>query len=336
MGTPAFAWMPLTAFTDRRLGARDLRVLGVLFAHAGNDRTCWPAVGTLAELTGIDRRDVQRTIRRLEDSGWVRLEAGGGRASTSRYRLWTAPPADAAKRAGDSTAGELPQNAGELPARTYQNMKGNIDNPSCASPEARAIESGDASSGVLQGEAQTPTESKPKASGSEAAQMGDFAVFWDVYPRRRGKADALKAWKALKPDAELVERILASVERARASPDWRKEGGKFIPYPATWLRRHGWEDELEPDIDPLPPQRHGDGQRINDTVAALDSLFGGQHHEYSEFSEGHDVPGFSLRDRALPGARRGVLGPARPTGRHAVSGRGEGSRFEPAPLPVRR
>ncbi len=61
MGAPAFAWMPLSAFTDRRLGARDLRVLGVLYAHAGSDRLCWPAVATLAELTGIDRRDVQRS-----------------------------------------------------------------------------------------------------------------------------------------------------------------------------------------------------------------------------------------------------------------------------------
>ncbi len=178
MASPGFAWMPLTAFTDRRLGARDLRVLGVLYAHAGSDRVCWPAVSTIAELTGIDRRDVQRTIRRLEDFGWVRTEGGGGRASTSRYRLWTAPseeaweragetPAVTHERAGDSTAGESPQTtgdppadqperagdpppkgrvichetAGDSPARTYQNMKGKRDTPSCASPAASAGES---------------------------------------------------------------------------------------------------------------------------------------------------------------------------------------------------
>lgn len=123
--------------------------------------------------------------------------------------------------------------------------------------------------------------------------MGDFAVFWQAYPRRRGKADALKAWKALKPDAALVEQILAAVAFARESPDWRREGGQFIPYPATWLRRRGWEDELEPDIEPMPErQAHlgGEGQRINGTLVALDSLFGGgQEDAQHDLSEGHGV-----------------------------------------------
>ncbi|WP_445005125.1 helix-turn-helix domain-containing protein [Halomonas mongoliensis] len=317
MAAPEFAWMPLSAFTDRRLGARDLRILGVLYAHAGSDRVCWPAVATLAELTGIDRRDVQRTIRRLEDFGWVRVEAGGGRASTSRYRLWTAPPSDGPvtagdvpadndERAGDATAGESPQMAGDIPtdlperagdsppkgrvtchetagdppARTYQNKPVNRVNPSCASPTASA--------------SQDESRARPTAESSKAARMEDFAAFWSAYPRRRGKADALKVWRALKPDAALVEQILAALAFARASPDWRREGGQFIPYPATWLRRRGWEDELEPDIEPLPQAHtasHGEARRINGTLVALDSLFGGGRADAQhDVSEGHGIP----------------------------------------------
>ena len=328
MAAPGFAWMPTSAFTDRRLGARDLRVLGVLYAHAGSDRVCWPAVNTLAELTGIDRRDVQRTLRRLEDFGWVRVEAGGGRASTSRYRLWAAapsdtaeragdPPADNEERAGDPTAGELPKTVGDVPtvwaeragdsppkgrvirhetvgdppARTYQNRPENRANPSCASPAASASQVESAEAKTLRGGV---LGAKPKAKSSEAAQMGNFALFWQAYPRRRGKADALKAWKALKPDAALVEQILAAVAFARVSPDWRRDGGQFIPYPATWLRRRGWEDELEADIEPLPATqqpRHGEGARINGTLVALDSLFGGgREHAEHDVSEGYGVP----------------------------------------------
>lgn len=328
MASPGFAWMPLGVFTDRRLGARDLRVLGVLYAHAGADRVCWPAVSTLAELTGIDRRDVQRTIRRLEDFGWVRTESGGGRSATSRYRLWAEPsgeatdnaggaPADGEEKAGDATAGEAPQTtgdspaecrqragdspskgrvichetAGDPPARTYQNRPENRLNPSCASPEASARPNKPPEEGDLLGEV---FSTEPQAKGSEAAQMGDFAVFWKAYPRRRGKADALKAWKALKPDAALLDQILSAVAFARTSPDWRREGGQFIPYPATWLRRRGWEDELEPDIEPLPvgqDTRHGEANRINGTLMALDSLFaGGRDHARRDVSEGHGIP----------------------------------------------
>ena len=309
MAVPAHAWIPLSAFTDRRLGARDMRVLGTLYAHADTERMCWPSVLTLAELTGIDRRDVQRTIRRLEGFGWLVVEAGGGRAATSRYRLWQAPttagnppadsnekagetPAVAGEKAGTSTAvesppdslkraGESPQKggcftperAGELPARTYQEQTKNIETPSCATDTSA---------------------SEPKAKRGEAAQEASFADFWRAYPKRRGTADARKAWMKLAPDEVLTERILQAVAQARASPDWRKEGGQFIPYPATWLRRRGWEDELDNDIVPLPDTRgscYGESQRISGTLAALDSLFRGEHeHAQHDVPEGHGLP----------------------------------------------
>jgi hypothetical protein len=38
--------------------------------------------------------------------------------------------------------------------------------------------------------------------------------------------------------------VLAVLEMWRNSGDWRKEGGRYIPHPATWLNRGGWEDEV--------------------------------------------------------------------------------------------
>ena len=35
--------------------------------------------------------------------------------------------------------------------------------------------------------------------------------------------------------------------------EWKKDGGKYIPHPATWLRARGWEDEYTPATDDLPP-----------------------------------------------------------------------------------
>lgn len=86
----------------------------------------------------------------------------------------------------------------------------------------------------------------------EGADDG-FARWWDAYPKKRAKGDALKVWKALKPDAALVDRMVAAVDVAKATRDWQKDGGQFIPYPATWLRRQGWEDELAPEPTAPPP-----------------------------------------------------------------------------------
>lgn len=70
-----------------------------------------------------------------------------------------------------------------------------------------------------------------------------FEMFWAAFPRKIGKGDARAAWKTFKCDANL-EAILRAVGKARESADWQKDGGQFIPHPATWLRREGWSDEL--------------------------------------------------------------------------------------------
>lgn len=73
-----------------------------------------------------------------------------------------------------------------------------------------------------------------------------FNDFWKAYPKKRSKGDAEKAWKKLKPNEQLHNRIMKSLEQAKTSVDWTKEGGKYIPYPATWLNAKGWLDEYAP------------------------------------------------------------------------------------------
>jgi len=73
-----------------------------------------------------------------------------------------------------------------------------------------------------------------------------FARFWAAYPKKRSKGQAEKAWAKLQPDEQLVETMLAAIERAKTSEEWRKEGGRYIPYPATWLNAKGWEDDYRP------------------------------------------------------------------------------------------
>ena len=72
--------------------------------------------------------------------------------------------------------------------------------------------------------------------------MKSFPKFWDAYPKKKNKGDAEKAWKSVKPADELLTQILDAVEVAKRGDDWRKESGKYIPYPASWLRAKGWED----------------------------------------------------------------------------------------------
>lgn len=70
-----------------------------------------------------------------------------------------------------------------------------------------------------------------------------FKLFWESYPKKKSKGDAEKAWNKIKPKNELIEKIMQSLLAQKKSSDWLKEGGQFIPYPASWLNSKGWENE---------------------------------------------------------------------------------------------
>ncbi len=87
---------------------------------------------------------------------------------------------------------------------------------------------------------ETRTDAKPDA------QERRFDEFWQQYPKKVGKKAAQTAWKRLKPDADLHDRIMHAVALARTSEQWNREGGRFIPNPATWINQGRWDDEPAP------------------------------------------------------------------------------------------
>ena len=80
----------------------------------------------------------------------------------------------------------------------------------------------------------------------------DFGRFWEVYPKKKGKGDAEKAFRKANVDVDV---LINAVNRQKQSEDWLKEDGRFIPYPATWLNGRRWEDE--PDKDKNNPSAGG-------------------------------------------------------------------------------
>lgn len=83
----------------------------------------------------------------------------------------------------------------------------------------------------------------------------DFEVFWQAYPKKVSKPDAIKAWKKIKPDELMQREIIRGLMRWKGSDQWTRDGGQYIPYPATWLNRRGWEDECpaaRPERKPEP------------------------------------------------------------------------------------
>ncbi len=91
-----------------------------------------------------------------------------------------------------------------------------------------------------------------------------FDAWWMTYPKKRAKTAAISAWRKLNPDAALQGRLVAALQAQCQSEDWRKDGGKFVPHPASWLNGRRWEDELIAKpyrYDPADP-RDASGKKI--------------------------------------------------------------------------
>ena len=88
----------------------------------------------------------------------------------------------------------------------------------------------------------TEKELKPLLSESVDSN-DDFEQFWTAYPKKQAKQDASKAFRSAKLKPEQLQTVLQDITSRKSSAEWLKDGGKFIPLPATYLRGQRWLDE---------------------------------------------------------------------------------------------
>lgn len=75
------------------------------------------------------------------------------------------------------------------------------------------------------------------------AGLDAFEDFWQIYPKKVGKADAKKAFAKLKAKAETLALITEALAWQVESEQWQKDGGQFIPNPSTYLNQARWLDQ---------------------------------------------------------------------------------------------
>lgn len=88
---------------------------------------------------------------------------------------------------------------------------------------------------------------KQKQKQKQDKKTGDspagFDTFWAAYPSKVGKGAALKAFEKVNPSQDLLTDMLRALADQVRSVKWQKNGGEFIPNPATWLNQQRWLDE---------------------------------------------------------------------------------------------
>lgn len=84
-----------------------------------------------------------------------------------------------------------------------------------------------------------PKEPVPRASRS----VEGFEEWYRAYPKKVAKGAALKAWTKINPSTEVRTQMLDALAWQRTQPQWLKDGGAYVPNPATYLNAAQWQDE---------------------------------------------------------------------------------------------
>ena len=192
---------------------------------------CFASNRYLAQKLGIAQNTVPKLLRELTDAGYLRLEVTTGESNgIHERRIFLAE--NLSKTGVPIAQTDIPI-AQTCNTPMYKRAMGGCTN---MQPENININNN---------QKHTPSKS-PKGDGWER----EFDQFWQSYPKKKSKHDAKRAFAKIVGKAELST-LLSALDRQKQSPQWTKDNGQYIPYPATWLNGHRWEDEPE-ETAPAP------------------------------------------------------------------------------------
>lgn len=205
-----WAWEQATTSSGQKL------VLLALADHANDDGHCWPGMKRIADKCAMSARQVSSHVANLEKAGLVTLNRRikeNNQYSTYDYQLNFASgsllPVEADfQRKPTSGTQQKPTSGGPAEAdfRTEPSVKNRKKEPSVSS----------------------------------SSDDDGFEDWWKHYPRKVGKGQARRAWKAAlkKTDIATLTVTLALYKQMIAGKD-----ETYIAHPATWLNGERWLDQ---------------------------------------------------------------------------------------------
>lgn len=194
-------------------------VLIKLADNASDTGECWPSYQHIADQCEIDRSTVRKHIKQLEVHGLLRIENRPGPKgnSTNLYFLTLEGVGQKSTPVGPESTGVGPQPTGGV------------------GPESTRTS-----------HSSEPVKEPKTLCASDVELAEAFEVFWKLYPNKKSKKDARKAWEKLKPSADLRQTLMTALGSHRLSRDWTKDDGQYVPMASTWLNGERWTDELVP------------------------------------------------------------------------------------------
>lgn len=240
----------------------DLLMLLAIADFSDDNGNAYPSVPTLAEKCRMTPRNANLILANLKKSGELVVKQNEGPKGTNRYMIRLQTP-----------------EARFTPEESFT-LKPVSSTPEAGFPKPLKPTSDEPSENHQEPSTHAHDAKKPHRLRSPSASVSaddGFAEFWNQYPKKVAKTQALKAWKKIKPTGQMLADLMAGLERQKAGEQWQKDGGQFIPYPASWLTGRRWEDETaiatgQPTAPSRQPQPGDSRTRFGATEVFTENL----------------------------------------------------------------
>lgn len=202
----------------------------------------------IAEQCGVTIQQTRTILSRLKSTGKITVE------NTSKFSIITLIDydCDVGNNSQDNSLSTGKQQAINRQATDEQQTSNSLSTGKQQAPyinrntEDKKIRSSEYNNTPLPPQQGEDCE-KPFAAKTNnllsSEQQALFDKFYSVYPKKMAKKNAMKIWKKLDPNEELVNKMISALKWQKKSVQWQKDGGQFIPYPAKWLNEKRWDDE---------------------------------------------------------------------------------------------
>jgi hypothetical protein len=257
------------------IGAEACWLLTVI-AHAEDARHYTGAVtffnSQLLSVVGLGSADaLERVRRKAIEGGWLHYEPGAKR-TPGRYWV-TIPDQCAGVEDGPTDEGvddDVIVVDSTAKSREQPRSKCGSNRGECAEPSSLTLSLTQktplppAKPGGVVGDEFTDQKTRTRADTAPGEDDPRFERFWAAYPRRENKSKAAQAFARIDPAPELLERMLAAIERQRRrgclEPRTHQDRD-MRPHPANWLDRRRWEDEA-PAVEPTTDRGKKDAEIV--------------------------------------------------------------------------
>lgn len=231
-----------------------LLVFTNLLAHCDKEGIVDVHPRAVSEEVGLTVEQVRAALDVLEapDEESRSPEEDGRRiVRTDAHRAWGWRVVNYAKyRAIRSEEDRREQNR-VAQAKFRQRKQSKQSKPASAAESHGSAQSAQAE-GEVEGEGKKYISTASPSHAAKASKVDAFTVFWEAYPKKRGKDAAAKAFAKRGPSTDMLDDMLRAIEQQKAGSDWRRDGGQYIPHPSTWLNEGRWMDEPTRAMPQMP------------------------------------------------------------------------------------